>query len=253
LESTSGRPIAPLGQVPVAGEFEQESSTVATKHVDLGPHYPLLDPGRYAVSASVELPGWGARVESRPLEFDVIEGTVLWQQVFGVPPTGTNTVNSFPEQRRYALQQALHLDKPKLYVRVSNLPGDRVFAVYPLGPMLTFSAPEHQIDRQARLHVLYQYAARSFYYYAIAPDGHLLARRTFDYAGGSRPELIVADAGMVLVRGGVRHRMSDDFPAEPMLSPVAPTSDAGASNALTTETNLSRAATPNDNPGAQRR
>jgi hypothetical protein len=49
----------------------------------------------------------------------------------------------------------------KLYVRVTDDSGNRVFGIFPLGPMLTFSTPEKQIDKESHLHVLYQTGARA--------------------------------------------------------------------------------------------
>jgi hypothetical protein len=107
----------------------------------------------------------------------------------------------------------------KLYVRVTDATGDRPLAVFPIGPMLTFSSPEKQIDRQSKLHILYQYGARSFYYCIIDPDGILELRHTYDYALQVRPTLRVNDQGQVLVLGGARRRTPDDLPAESRTDP----------------------------------
>lgn len=212
LETRAGRPIASISNVPVQGEFELPNATIATKRLDLAPHYPPLAPGRYLVTASIAIPSWGQRILIPAAEFDIIAGTVLWEQAFGIPrPPGAT---SPPEIRRYALQQASHLKQMKLYVRVTDESGERPLAVFPVGPMLTFSSPEKQIDRQSKLHLLYQTGARSFYYCIVNPDGVMELRHTYDYAGASRPTLRVNDQGQVLVYGGVRRRTADDLPPE---------------------------------------
>src|SRR5262245_1349061 len=49
VESVEGGGVARLAPVPVAGEFQLESASVAKRQVDLGPCYDLSQPGRYQV------------------------------------------------------------------------------------------------------------------------------------------------------------------------------------------------------------
>ena len=223
LDVKDGRLPLQVSEIPVRGEFNLASSTIATKRADLAPHFETLRPGRYILRAGVRIEAWNRTVPAPPIEFDVIQGTVLWEQPFGVPAAAG--AEAGPEIRRYALQQAIHLKQMKLYVRVTDNAGNRIFNVFPLGPMLTFSNPEQQIDRESKLHVLYQYGARSFYYCVINPDGQLTLRHTHDYAGTSRPVLGADEAGRIGVRGGGRREARDDFPETPqigLLEQVAP-------------------------------
>ncbi|MFM1942670.1 MAG: hypothetical protein RI897_1652 [Verrucomicrobiota bacterium] len=217
LESREGRPIAPTSQTPVQGEFDLPNATIATKRVNLTPHYPPLSSGHFILSATLHIQAWGQRLKIAPVEFDIIPGSTLWEQRFGVAPS-TATPGP-PEIRRYALQTANHLKVLKLYALITDATGQKPFAVFPLGPMLTFSSPEKQIDRASLLHVLYQYGARSFYYITINPDGEIILRNTYDYAGPSRPTLQVTKEGEVIVHGGVRRPASDDFPPAPKPEP----------------------------------
>jgi hypothetical protein len=77
---------------------------------------------------------------------------------------------------------------------------------------VSFSNPEHHIDKESRLHVFYQYGARSFCYQVISPAGELLTRQTYEYTG-TRPRLELSAEGKVVVVGGVRRVMSSDLPA----------------------------------------
>ena len=117
-----------------------------------------------------------------------------------------------PEVRKYALQQAIHLKQMKLYVRVSDPSESRIFGCFPLGPMVSFSNPEHQIDKQSNLHVLYQTGARSFNYSVVNPDAKLVVRQTHEYSD-SRPVLRADREGRIFVAGGVRRFTRDDLPA----------------------------------------
>src|SRR5437762_750331 len=76
-----------------------------------------------------------------------------------------------PELRRYALLQAAYLKQLTLYARVSDVNEVRVFKVYPIGPMVSFSKPEGQVDKTSNLHVLWQVGARSFQYVVVSPEG----------------------------------------------------------------------------------
>jgi len=157
---------------------------------------------------------------------DVIPGTVLWEQAFGVASPGAT--NTPPEVRRYALQQAIHLKQMKLYVRVTDQFGGKIFGVFPLGPLLTFSTPEKQIDKQSRLHVLYQVSARDFYYLIVSPDGKLLVRQVFEYTN-TRPTLRADREGNIYVGNGVRRPTRDDIGEVATNAPVA--TPATATNA----------------------
>jgi len=116
-----------------------------------------------------------------------------------------------PEVRKYALQQAIHLKQMKLYVRVTDQTGSRVFRVFPIGQLISFSSPEHQIDKSSNLHVLYQTGAKSFNYSVINPDASLLIRHTYEYTD-TRPVLRVDKEGRIYVGGGNRRVSSDDLP-----------------------------------------
>ena len=116
-----------------------------------------------------------------------------------------------PEVRKYALQQAIHLKQLKLYARVSDQSESRVFRVFPIGPMISFSKPECQIDKSSNLHVLYQTAAKSFNYSVINSDGRLLVRQTYEYTD-TRPVLRVDREGRILIGGGARRGSSNDLP-----------------------------------------
>jgi hypothetical protein len=117
-----------------------------------------------------------------------------------------------PEVRRYTLEQANYLrSQLRLYLRLTEVDGARVIKVFPLGPMVSFGSPEHQIDKESQLHVLYQNGARSFSYNVINPDGDLVLRQTYDYTG-SRPRLELSKDNKVVVAGGVRRIAASDLP-----------------------------------------
>ena len=196
------------GEVPVQGEFAVESSSVATRRVDVAPYFALTKPDRYSVTATVKLKQWGQELVSKPKSFEVIAGTKLWEQEVGIPSTSGQS----PEVRKYALQQAIHLKQLKLYVRVTDQAESRVIRAFPIGPLLSFSNPEHQIDKSSNLHVLYQTGAKSFNYSVVNADGRLLVRQTYEYTD-TRPGLRVDRQGRIYIGGGARRISSEDLPS----------------------------------------
>ena len=209
LEGRDNYVVPTTTALPVQGEFDVESSKVVTRRVDVAPCFSLTKPGRYTINATVKLKDWDKELISKPKSFDVIAGTTLWEQDVGVSVPAAS--NRAPEVRKYALQQAIHLKRMKLYVRVTDQAGSRVFRVFPIGPLISFSSPEHQIDKSSSLHVLYQTGAKSFNYSVINPDGKLLIRQTYEYTE-TRPILRIDKEGRIYVGGGNRRISSDDIP-----------------------------------------
>ena len=214
LESRDGMGIVTKNSEPsVSGPFTLETTKVATRRVELLPHFDLARAGRYSITASIQIKEWGQTLTTKPKSFDIINGAKLWSQDFGVPVEGTT--NRSPEVRKYTLEQANYLrNQLRLYFRLTDGDGGRVLKVFSLGPMVSFGIPERQIDKTNNLHVLYQNGARSFSYTVITPDGEIIARETHDYAG-TRPKLQLGENGQLMVVGGVRRRTSEDVPSSP--------------------------------------
>jgi len=211
IESADGFVVIKNSEVPVSGDFDLESSQMATKRVDLAPYFDLAQPGHYRIIATLRIKEWNAQVASPPKGFDVIHGAKLWSQDFGLPPVAGVT-NQAPEVRRYSLIEANYLrSQLRLYVQVSDEPEIRVFKVSAVGPMVSFSEPEAKLDRYSNLHILYQSGAQTFTYSVVNPDGDIIRREMYDY-GNSRPRLTVKENGDVAVVGGVRRVKPADLP-----------------------------------------
>ena len=208
---------------PVIGAFDLGSSEAATKWLDLTPYFMMTRAGRYRMVATVHIPEWGVDVRSPAKEFDIIDGARLWSQDFGLPvPEGVT--NQPPIVRKYILEEANYLRKQlRLYVLVSDQSGTRILKVSAIGPMVSFSQPEAQLDRASNLHVLYQSGAQSFIYSVVNPDGNITKQELYDYLN-TRPRLAVNEAGDIVERGGVRRIKSGEMPVvkQPDELPPAP-------------------------------
>jgi len=208
VEAEDGFVVIKNAEVPVTGEFDLETSQLGIKRVDLQPYFSMIKPGRYRVVATLRIKDWSAQVASAPAHFDVVSGAKLWAQDFGVP-TGTNGA---PEVRKYTLEEANYLkEQLRLYVQVSDSAEALVYKVSVLGPMVSFSHPEAQVDRQSRLNVLWQTGAELFTDAIVNPDGTVASLDYYDNFF-SRPRLSVNDDGDVVVLGGTRRPKPMELP-----------------------------------------
>ncbi len=218
VQSADGFVVVKNAEVPVQGEFDLESSQMATKHVDLQPYFLLTKPGRYKVIATVRIPEWSTQITSPVTAFDVVNGVKLWEQDFGV----TSAPNHPPEMRKYVLEEANYLrDQLRLYVSVDDPDSASVFKVTALGAMVSFGQPEAQVDRTGRLHVLWQAGGQTFTYSVVGSEGTVIQQDFYDYYD-TRPRLTVDDQGGVTVTGGVRRVKPAEIPVIIPPNQVAP-------------------------------
>lgn len=202
--------VSRVGEVPVAGAFVLPPSKMATKELDIAPYFTLTRPGRYNVVATVLIKEWDQTLTSAPESFDVITGTKLWEQVFGMPDA--KQADGSPEVRKYLLQQANYVrSQIRLYARITDAAEQRTFCVVPIGPMVSFSRPRAVLDGDSNLHVLYQSGPRISTYCEISPYGTVLRHERFEYSG-SRPRLTPAEDGSIKVIGGVHVPQPSDIP-----------------------------------------
>jgi hypothetical protein len=209
VESADGFVIVKRAEVPVQGEFDLGSSEVATKRVNLTPYFGLSRPGLYRVIATLHIKDWDRDVTSAAKSFDVIKGATIWSQDFGLPTDGNNP----PEARRYTLEKANYLrSQLRLYVQVSDLSETHVFKVSAIGPMVSFSQPDSQLDRFSNLHVLYQSSSAAFTYTVVTPNGEIARQEVYDYLD-THPRLGADADGNIVVIGGARRVKPEELPA----------------------------------------
>lgn len=210
VESMQGFIVNKIADPPVMEEFQLPSASKATRRVDLAPYYNLSRPGRYLISASIQIPGTEKVLLTKGKGVNIVSGTRLWEQDFGVP--GANGAE--PEVRKYALIQATNQRQIKLYVRVTDQQETLVYHVFPIGSLLSFSKPEAQVDQTGQLHVLFQVGARAFSYSVIRPNGEQVIRQVYQYTG-TRPMLRGDKDGKLVVMGGARVVTRTDIPKPP--------------------------------------
>ncbi len=210
VQSSDGTVVVRKSAPPVKGFFDLDNSEVAIKQVNLGPYFNLQRTGTYRVTANVHIAAWNVDVGSPASSFDVIQGSQMWSQSFGVPDP--EMPDQPPRVRKYTLMEANYLkDQLRLYVQVSDESDGTVLKVRAIAPMISFSQPEAQLDRASRLHVLCQSGATAFTYSVIGTDGKVVERDVYDYIT-TRPRLGEDNDGNIIVRGGVRRVESNEVP-----------------------------------------
>ena len=206
------------GEVPVVSPFVLDNGKQGALKVNLAPYFGMGEPGRYRVIASVNFRELGVVAKSEPVGVDITRGVTMWSQEFGVPKRAGDAGGP-PEVRKYTLQKTTK----KLYLRVSDPTGIKVFKVLPLNAAVSSGSPQTQLDRAGNLHVLYQTGAKSFYYWVIDPDGDLVLRQTHVYHENRPPKLKSDGKGSIQVDKGARQLAPTDIPStnEPAPPPAA--------------------------------
>ena len=211
IQTETGEEITPIADPPpVNGRFTVESSIRATKEIDIAPYYALEQAGRYILTAKVAIRQWGKQFDTKPVKFDVTNGTVLWEQAFGLPLRKGDPPGQPRQIRRYVLQQAKRLKAMSLYARVDDGPGGKVHRVMPVCTMVSFNLPKAQVDPRGNLHVLCQSGGKEYNYSVIDPAGQLKVRRHY-LITTTRPRLNFRD-GAIIVVGGFKLTRPDDLP-----------------------------------------
>lgn len=216
VERQGGGAVGQRGELEFTDEFTLESATAGTREWNLASAFDLTTPGTYSISAEVRVPDAGVTLFAPPQRVLVSPGMTLSETTFGRP-----AADGGREVRKYTLIQANRKRDLRLYVSISDEAGVEPYKVISLERLLSFSRPEHQLDRESNLHILLQSGAREFSYFTVNPDGDLVGRQRHALIPASRPRLMAGTNGLVSVTGGARLPMPNDLPPAPVPAPAA--------------------------------
>ena len=205
VEMRDGKLVQKAGELSGGEQFTLESSMIATRLVDLSGPFKFDLPGRYKISAVVKVNDWKEEFASKSKQLEIVRGTKIWEQEFGVPADG-----GAPEVRKYVLQQAQYQKRLMLYLRVADAGERYSIRCLPVGPLVSASRRRGRSGRTERTGSGPR-LARSFRYAVYSPSADLLVRQYHEY-GSSRPVLRMNDVGNIFVNGGVRRILTDDLP-----------------------------------------
>jgi hypothetical protein len=136
IEARDNFTVPTLGDVPVTGEFEVESTTAATKRVDLAPYYQLTIPGRYRSRPMSNLQ-WQQELASKPKSFVITSGRIV-EQEFGVPQ---NPSGAHPLKLESMRSKSPRISKKKTLRSRDRCRGDKIYRVFPVGVFVSPSRP----------------------------------------------------------------------------------------------------------------
>lgn len=216
LTTSEERPIAPLETTYSNEPLQLGPGQKISRTINLTPLFPISEFGGYRLRAIVFVARENKYFYSRPLNFEITEGHLLWQKTVGVPGSNATRTVSLLAHRLPETNQ--------LYIRIEDKETGTVYCTHQLGRLLAFATPDVLFDRQNQVHVLQNIAPKSFVYSHIGLNGEILERKSYSESS-SRPKLLLGSDGHVLIMGGQLYDPSAPKPEQmlPSLSdrPVA--------------------------------
>lgn len=224
---------------PVSADFRLPSLLVPAggsvkRSFDIGPHFPLRDPGGYRLRASIWFAEGDRYFASNTAAFDLTEGKTIWQQTVGVPGGRGGDANGSGLRQLTLLTHRLP-DRLLLYARVRDPGAGIVYTTQSLGRLLTSGEePQVQLDRANHLHVLHLAVPRTYVYTVLSLDGARLTRAVYTKEGKAIPGLARGPDGRVAVRHAALQQPEVSATSSAALEgdlPVAGPADRTAPNA----------------------
>ncbi|PAW81829.1 MAG: hypothetical protein B9S33_16050 [Pedosphaera sp. Tous-C6FEB] len=205
-----GSLVTRLRPVTIPDSFTVNTTLSAKATVDIAPCFDLSRTGRYKVVASIKYSGTRPPLVSQPVIFEVVPGSVIWEQQFGWRGSDAGAQE---EVRKYSLQQLTSTQhRLQFYVTVTD--GDEnILRQISLGRANAADRPQSRLDRLSNLHVLHQTGPRWFTHTVVNPKGDVRIRATYEATDPTRarPGLKTDDDGLISVSSAVRVARPDDL------------------------------------------
>jgi hypothetical protein len=188
--------------------------------VDLGELFAVGEYGLYRVAAVIYVKNQDKFYSSRPINIDISDGRVVWQQAVGVPETMRNAGDTH-EFSLLAVQGSIHRH---LYCRVMNPTRATVFGCYKLGNLIDGTKFDAKLDATNTLHVLHLVAPKTYSLTQIGVNGEVFGQWIYD-APKLRPYLRRDSTGNLEIVGATVRRTqatAKNAPPAPKLSDRPP-------------------------------
>lgn len=176
--------------------------------INLTPIYPISDYGMYRIRAAIFFTELQKYFSSAPLNIEITEGRLLWQENVGVPAS----VQGGPGTRTISLLAHRLPASNQLYLRIEDTDNGVVYCTHQLGRFVSFGKPEVELDAENNIHIFQATSPKTFMYSRIGLGGEVLERKQYT-ATERRPVLRRKDDGSVIVLGGI--------PMDPNVAPDA--------------------------------
>lgn len=170
-----------------------------TRAVNVTPLYPITEYGVYRLRATVYDASANRYFGSPPLNVEITEGRVLWQQTVGVPASEGSAGGT----RHVTLLSHRLPDQTQLYVRIEDKANGLIFCTSQLGRIVSFDRPSVELDGNNDVHILQNVAPRKFLYTKMSLNGKVADRQQFMATEQSRPQFVRGPGGAVQIVGGV--------------------------------------------------
>lgn len=196
IETSEGSPVPPINPNYEVAPVAIAPGEKLSRAVNLTPLFPLQEFGSYRIKASIFAEAFGRYFSSQSETIEMTEARPIWQQVVGIPGR-----EGPPQLRTVTLLSHKLSRSTRLYVRIEDKGQGKIYAMYSLGPFLSFGRPEVMLDRRNEIHVLQNSSPKQFLYTHVGLDGEILNQQAYREAG-TRPTLVKDGKGQIAVLGG---------------------------------------------------
>lgn len=167
--------------------------------VNVTPLYPISDFGVYRMRATIYDAQSRRYFSSNPLNIEITEGRVLWEQTVGVPEDDASGGGT----RNLTLLTHRLPNMNQLYLRIEDRRNGKIFCTHQLGRTLSFVKPEIQIDGSNQIYILQNTAPKNYLFTRVGLDGQILERKQYSGTNDNRPTLRPDASGGYRVEGGI--------------------------------------------------
>ena len=186
--------VTPRPHAPLAAPLAVANAKTVPLKVNLNQVYPVDRFGNYQVTANIYDPVRKQYVSSPPVMITIDEAKPIWSEVVGV---------GGGKRSEFSLLSYRGFDNTTLYYRLKDATNGYIRKTYKLGELIQYQSPQAAVDRQQKMHVLYQAAPRQYVHDIVDKNGKFLKRKVYEEAKGKKPQLIQSTNGSVSVAGGM--------------------------------------------------
>lgn len=179
------------------GKMTIRAGESMSREVDLSQHFQLSEPGTFAVSAVVRMPGSTTEgASTNRVMFNQSPGSTYWTQKVGIPSKPGHT-------REFRIINFSGDDKSYIYAQVIDDTTGQNVRTFMLGEVLLLRKPLVTVDRDQRLHVMYLATPNLWVHCMIDTDGTLVNREFHKTAAQGDPQLLTYGNGTVGVANSI--------------------------------------------------
>ena len=196
ITNTHGDSATPTGHSSF-GTLTISAGQTLSRQIDLSALFQLTDPGTYATTATVRMPGHdGETTTTNRVFLTVSPGRPYWTQKVGIGDHSGKT-------REFRVLNFSGDQKSQLYAQVLDGRSGLPIRTYSLGEALLLRKPSVTVDKYQRMHVLFLTSPDTWIHCQIDTDGQLANRAIHKSGPQGDPLLMTAPDGTVSVSNSI--------------------------------------------------